>query len=319
MPIPTFYNPIHQTHNPPNEYIHGKLIPYFEMPSRIETIREALLKTDLITLHQETVQISREDALNIHDASWIDYLIHISANCDELIREELEIYHMGEEATGDLYYYANIFPPRHMKNFTNFPHFITDNVSPIGKDTTWDAVTASAHLAKKGAETLLSGESLAMSLCRPPGHHAGRDFAGGYCYINNAGIATYTLKSQGRVAILDIDYHHGNGTQDIFWNDPDVLFISLHIDPTHDYPHYSGTSDEKGGDNALDTNLNYPMPPNTNNEQYLATLQRALVQIEAFQPQNLVVSMGYDIYSQDQMGAFEITTEGFEAIGRAIQ
>jgi acetoin utilization deacetylase AcuC-like enzyme len=315
--IATFYSPHHELHAPQVEFLHGQLIPYFEMPTRIETIKAALLEAQLIDLHISEMQINREDALVIHDAKLIDYIIETSANCEQLVRDEFAIYHLADQVHGDEYIYANIFPPRHMPNHTGYLHFITDNVSPIGKHT-WQAVTASASLAKQGAQALLGGASHAIALCRPPGHHAGHDFTGGYCYINNAALAAHHLKQKGRVAILDVDYHHGNGTQSVFWDDSEVMVISLHITPDHDYPYFSGTVDEKGSPHALGANLNYPLAPHTPAEIYLKTVEDALAQIRAFGAQSLVVSLGYDIYLHDQMGTFTLEVEHFEQLGRLI-
>lgn len=317
--IPAFYSPRHALHAPSVEFLHGRLIPYFEMPTRIERIKDALLDADLIELVSVEDGITREDALLIHDEALVDYIITKSRDCEQLVRDEFAIYHMDNVVDGSEYIYANLFPPTSMANYTGYPHYVTDNVSPIGRST-WEAVTSSAMLARRGADALLDGTPLAIALCRPPGHHAGRRFIGGYCYLNNAGLAAHRLKEAwGQVAILDVDYHHGNGTQDIFWEDADVLFASLHITPDYDYPHYSGTRDEIGGAGAIGTNLNYPLAPHTSVEAYLKTVELALDAIKAFGAKALVVSLGYDIYAHDQMGTFNMEAGDFGRLGEAIR
>jgi acetoin utilization deacetylase AcuC-like enzyme len=155
------------------------------------------------------------------------------------------------------------------------------------------------------------------ALVRPPGHHAGPDYMGGYCYLNNAAIAARHLQKSGRVALLDIDYHHGNGTQEIFWDDPQVLYLSLHGDP--DYPNYSGTSDEKGGVSALHANHNIPLPERTAGEQYLAALEQALATIQQFDPTWLVISLGVDTFKDDHVGNFALDLPDYAAIGQKLK
>ena len=193
-----------------------------------------------------------------------------------------------------------------------------------GIDTTpltpgaWDPALGSASAALAGAAALLTGDSSAYALCRPPGHHAGRDYFGGYCYLNNAALAAIHLASQGRVALIDIDYHHGNGTQDIFYASADVLFISLHADPAYQYPLYWGYADERGEDEGEDLTRNFPLPPGTDDAAYLAALDAGLTLIADFDPSYLIVSAGLDIYRGDPLGDWEITQEGLQQIGARI-
>jgi len=190
---------------------------------------------------------------------------------------------------------------------------------PIGKHT-WEAAMSSAQCAVTGARLLRSGESCVYALCRPPGHHAGPDFFGGYCYLNNAAIAARVLcQGDGRVAIVDIDYHHGNGTQAVFYEDPEVWYGSLHVDPDIDYPFYAGYADEVGEGAGRGTNCNVPLPPGTSESRYLATLEMLLDRMSAFEPLYLVVSAGFDTYVDDPIGSFQVTTDGFQEMGRRIR
>ena len=185
---------------------------------------------------------------------------------------------------------------------------------------TWEAVQASADVALTGARTLLDGAPAVFSLCRPPGHHAATAAMGGYCYLNNAAIAAQYLVDQGRarVAILDVDYHHGNGTQEIFYSRSDVLFLSLHADPRVEYPYFLGYADERGAGAGLGFTHNYPLPHGTTWEAYGPALDDACAKVEAFRPDALVVSLGVDTYEHDPISQFRLRTEDFPKIGARI-
>lgn len=310
--IITFYSNAHLNHSPQIEFLHGQNVPYFEKTSRIENIRKALQAADLINLREPEKSADVAVIEQAHDAGMIDYLRNVSANVEDRIRDSFSIYHMEDEIKGDNYFYESIFPPVPSPNF-----YIYDSVSPIGKGT-YDAVMMSATLAVESAEVVLNGEKQAFALCRPPGHHAGRRSMGGYCYFNNASIAAYQLKKLGNVAILDIDYHHGNGTQDIFWDDPEVLVVNIHADPKMDYPYYAGHAREQGGGSAVGTNLNLPLPHGVDADQYLETFRQAVRRILQFQPSALVVSLGFDTYQGDPIGLFSLDIPHYETLGREI-
>ncbi|MBD2842170.1 histone deacetylase family protein [Erythrobacter rubeus] len=194
-----------------------------------------------------------------------------------------------------------------------------DASTPIS-DSTWEAAYWNAQCAVAAAHTVLSGEKSAFALCRPPGHHAGRDYLGGYCYLNNVAIAAQHALDQGRsrVAILDVDYHHGNGTQDIFWRRGNVLFASLHADPRTDFPFYWGHADERGEGDGAGATLNYPLPRGTTIEPYRSALSQALKKIEASAPELLLVSFGADTFALDPISHFELQREDYAVIGRDI-
>lgn len=194
-----------------------------------------------------------------------------------------------------------------------------DTSSPIFAQT-WEAAYWSVQTAVSAAALIAAEpEKTVYALCRPPGHHAAADQFGGFCYLNNVAIAANWLVQQGqRVAILDIDYHHGNGTQEIFYGRSDVLFLSIHADPRYEYPYYWGFADEYGDGPGLGFNHNYPLPPGTQAPAYLDTLARALIQIRAFVPDSLIVSLGVDTGEGDPTGTFQLTTPDFAQIGQAI-
>jgi acetoin utilization deacetylase AcuC-like enzyme len=184
---------------------------------------------------------------------------------------------------------------------------------------TYQAALASANCALSAAQAVAEGsERSAFGLCRPPGHHAGRDYAGGYCFINNAAVVANWLASKGTVAILDVDYHCGNGTQDIFYERADVLTISIHADPDYEYPSYIGYEDERGLNQGLGYHHNLPLPAGTGDDAYVEVLGRALQRIREFKPAYLVVSAGMDIYADDPLGKIKVTTAGIGKIGAQI-
>ena len=215
-------------------------------------------------------------------------------------------------------------------------YYSFDMCAPIVAGT-YQAARAAADVALTAADLLLGGERVVYALCRPPGHHAGSDLYGGYCYLNNAAIAAEYLLSttdhrppttdpvsssvvgrRSSVAILDIDYHHGNGTQQIFYARSDVLFVSIHADPAREYPFFAGYADERGGGEGAGLNLNIPLEPGVADARYLGALEQALAAIDAFGPRHLVLSAGFDTFGGDPLGDFALTAAAYPAIGRRI-
>jgi acetoin utilization deacetylase AcuC-like enzyme len=194
-----------------------------------------------------------------------------------------------------------------------------DTACPIAEGT-WPAALASAEIAVTAAELVAGGAPAAYALCRPPGHHAYPDMAGGFCFLNNAAIAAQWLRDRGqaRVAILDVDVHHGNGTQAIFYRRPDVLTVSLHADPLRFYPFFWGHDHERGAADGAGCNLNLPLPRGTGDPAYLEALAAALRRIAAFRPETLVVALGLDAHEGDPLKGLAITTDGFARIAEAI-
>ena len=193
-----------------------------------------------------------------------------------------------------------------------------DSSAPIGEHT-WESAYWSAQTAAHAAMLVCENNDSAYALCRPPGHHAGRDIAGGFCYVNNAGVAVEVLRQKHeRVAILDIDVHHGNGTQDIFYERSDVLTVSLHADPVRFYPFFWGHATERGDGPGQGYNLNLPQPRGTSDDAYLKALDQALLRIDGFAPGALVIALGLDAYEGDPFQGLGISTPGFARIATAI-
>ena len=197
-------------------------------------------------------------------------------------------------------------------------YYCYDTSSPIFART-WDAAYWSAQCAVSAAVDVHAGAPVAYALCRPPGHHASRDLYGGFCYLNNAAIAAQWLADHGaRVAIVDVDYHHGNGTQAIFYARRDVLFCSLHADPDADYPFFWGFADERGEGPGLGTNMNFPLPLGTTADGYLAALDAARAYVDNFGADVVVLSLGFDTYVDDPVGGFRLTTADYARVGARL-
>lgn len=194
-----------------------------------------------------------------------------------------------------------------------------DATSPIVAGS-WRAIRSSANVALSAAELIKGSDKLAFAACRPPGHHATENYCGGYCYLNNNSLAAQSLLDGGasRVAILDVDYHHGNGTQSIFYRRNDVLTISLHADPRLEYPYFIGYADEAGQGPGHGFNINYPLPFGTGWDSYREALNDALDNVRRFSPNALVVALGLDTFAGDPTTHFGITTEDFTRMGEAI-
>jgi acetoin utilization deacetylase AcuC-like enzyme len=198
--------------------------------------------------------------------------------------------------------------------------FSFDAGSPLTSGT-WVAARAGADCALSAAQALVDGDKAAFALSRPPGHHAGADFFGGYCFLNNAALAAQHLRDAGmeRVAVLDVDYHHGNGTQAIFYDRPDVFFASLHGDPRTEYPFFLGYADETGAGAGEGANLNLPLPRGTDYGHWSDALEVALAAITRFGAQALVVSLGVDTFAGDPISGFTLQSDDYLRMGERLQ
>ena len=196
-------------------------------------------------------------------------------------------------------------------------YYCLDTGTPLYKGAYLGA-RAAVDTALTAADEILAGRRLAYAACRPPGHHAGKRFFGGFCYFNNAAIAAAYLAAHAKTTLLDIDYHHGNGTQDIFYQRDDIFTISIHGDPDYAYPYFSGYANERGEGAGLGSNRNFPLPPGTEEPAYLRTLDRALDLVQRAQTKTLVVGLGFDILKGDPTGRFLLRPSAFRAIGKRL-
>lgn len=196
--------------------------------------------------------------------------------------------------------------------------YLADGSAPVGEHT-WTAAYASAQSAVAAADAIAQGDSQAYALCRPPGHHARADAAGGFCYLNNAAIAAQRLSSHvPRIAILDTDMHHGQGIQEIFYSRADVFYVSIHGDTTNFYPAVCGFDDERGEGPGYGYNLNLPMPHGASEAEFFACLAEAQRAIQLYAPDILILTLGFDIYHADPQAKVSVSTEGFARLGQKI-
>lgn len=203
--------------------------------------------------------------------------------------------------------------------FGKLGRYSFDATSPFVEGS-WQAIRTSANIALTAAELIRNGERNAFALCRPPGHHASVDYCGGYCYLNNTALAAQSFIDGGarKVAVLDVDYHHGNGTQSIFYKRNDVMTVSLHADPADEYPFFLGYADEPGEGKGHGFNLNYPLPFGTDWGKYKVALDDGLRELRRFTPEVLVVALGLDTFIGDPTTHFAISTDDFRRMGLAI-
>ena len=303
----TFYSENQSAHAPLRELNNGEWTDFAESPARLGSMLEALPAPAAPADH------GLAPILAVHAADYVDFL-------QGAHREWLA---QGRE--GDAIGYA--FPVRgrralnHDRIDARLGQYGFDAASPISEGT-WQSAYWAAQTALSALGTVIAGEARqAFALCRPPGHHSGRDYYGGYCYLNNAALAARAAEAAGHgpVAILDVDYHHGNGTQDIFDEDGGVFFASIHADPKSDYPYFWGHADETGSGEGEGATFNQPLPRGTTWEGYEPALVNALEQVAAFGPRTLIVSYGADTFESDPISQFRLTTQDMQRIGAAIR
>lgn len=277
---------------------------YVEAPVRIPAILKAIEPTGLFT-RVPPREYGEAHIRAVHDGGFVDYLKRICR---------------GLPAGRSVYPY--VFPLRNparppLDLAVRAGYYCIDTFTPLNRNA-YDAARRAVDCALTAADELLRGRRLAYALVRPPGHHAERRVFGGFCYFNSAAIAANYLSRLGRVAILDIDYHHGNGQQDIFYQRADVLTISIHGHPRFAYPYFSGFEEERGEDAGLGFNVNFPMPESVDGERFRGVLARAMVRIRRFAPLTLIVAFGVDSARGDPTGTWSLRSEDFRVNGRMI-
>ncbi len=304
------YTERHYGHATANLVINGQTVEYRETPARAEAILAAVRAARLGPLIAP-IDHGLTPILAVHEAGFVAYLQTAYAQSTAYFGGPRPLIAGRDDVTLER---APCCPP-------DFPgrrdYYTYDYEDPI-LEGTWDAAYWSAQCALTAADCVRNGERAAYALCRPPGHHAMPDQYGGFCYLNNVAIAARSLQAADAVAILDIDYHHGNGTQAIFYADPAALFCSLHADPDLAYPFFWGRADERGVGVGHGLNRNWPLPLHTDEATYLAALDEALGVIADFAPRYLLISLGVDTAEDDPIGKFHLTTAGFHEIGRRI-
>ncbi|MEM6973173.1 MAG: histone deacetylase family protein [Pseudomonadota bacterium] len=307
----TIHSERHRLRDAKTELHGGELVRPFECPERVYHILAALADAGL-SPPEGPVEHGLEPVARIHDAGYLAFL--------ESAWEDWASAGNAGEAM------PTVWPSRRMTRAV-VPRDIEGRLGwyALAGETaispgTYQAARAAADVALSAAARVAGGARAAFALCRPPGHHAAADMYGGYCFLNNAALAAQALRDGGaaRVAVLDVDFHHGNGTQSIFYHRADVFFASLHGDPDEAFPHFLGGADETGEGPGEGANLNLPLPRATGWQDWSAALDHALARIAAHGAEALVVSLGVDTYKGDPISFFTLETPDFTAMGARI-
>ncbi len=309
----SYFSETHALHAPEFEFYRGQRVPCFETVARASYVHEQLLARG------HTVRAPDADSMpvlsQIHSARYLNFLQTAWARW-----LALDAVNVTAQP------FPSVWPVRSLRSDVQPDNFIAqlglysmDNGTPLVAGT-WAAAKAGADAAASAARAIASGERAVFCATRPPGHHAGADFMGGYCFLNNAAVAAQSLLNQGmkRIAILDVDYHHGNGTQSIFYERSDVLFVSLHGDPRTEFPFYLGHADEGGAGAGLGFNLNLPLPAGTSSPQWFDALELGCRRVAGLDAQALVVSLGLDTYAGDPISKFSLQAEDFTRLGARL-
>lgn len=295
-----FWDERQRRHAPSGEFFNGALHGAAEHPGRVDAILRAVGRTE------KPADRGTEPLLKVHAPAYVEFLQSAHGRW------------LASGRKGDAFPYTFPVIGRRPLELDRIDALLGqygfDTASPIGPGT-WESAYWSAQTALAALEAVLGGDKSAFALCRPPGHHSGRDYFGGYSYLNNAAIAAEAALAAGRqrVAILDVDYHHGNGTQNIFAGRDAIAFASIHADPATDYPFYWGHSDESAGNV-----LNLPLPRGTDWSGFASALDRAMDWIAAFEPEMLVVSFGADTHEADPISHFRLKTADYSPMARRI-
>ena len=316
----TFHNPHHAGHAGQQEMFRGRMVPCHEVPARLDYVLAELRRRPLGALETPTVSDAALDAAiaRVHSERYLGFLA--SAWSDWVAMDPANAQ---RDALPSVWPLGNRHGFRHDVLPHNFAArlglFSFDSGSPLTAGT-WAAARGGAACALAAAHAVAQGDRSAFALTRPPGHHAGPDFLGGYCFLNNAAIAAQALRDAGhaKVAVLDVDYHHGNGTQTIFYERADVLTVSIHGDPATEYPFFLGHADERGAAAGEGFNLNLPLPRGTGFASWRATLDTALAAVKDFGANALVVPMGLDTFEGDPISGFTLQSADYLAVGAAL-
>lgn len=300
-----FWDERQRAHAPAGEFFNGAMHAPAEHPGRVDAILGAIGRTEAPTNY------GMEPLRRVHSLDYLEFLATAYSQWQAAGRD------------GDAFPYAFPIVGRRSLRLGRIDALLGaysfDTATPIGPETC-AAAYCSAQTALSALDAVLKGDAAAFALCRPPGHHAGRDYLGGYSYLNNAAICAEAALAAGRerIAILDVDYHHGNGTQDIFYDRGDVLFVSIHADPSTDYPYFWGHSDECGAGEGTGATLNLPLPRGTTWAEYEPALIRAVERIADSEPQLLVVSYGADTHEDDPISHLKLRTSDYAPMARCI-
>jgi len=308
----TIFSPKHKLRNSQTELYGGQLVRPFECPERMDYIISSIENKKVGEISEPSF-CDTDIITKIHDKNYISFL-------ERAWGDWVKSGFKGEAI-------PSVWPSRSMPS-KEIPTFIEGELgyyclaseTSISKGT-FEAAISSASVALTGAKIVSETSNAIFSLCRPPGHHASKNQYGGYCFINNAAISAQYFLDNGakRVAILDVDFHHGNGTQDIFYDRSDVMFLSLHGDPKDAFPHFLGYENETGAGDGDGYNFNFPMPPNTSYGSWSSALSEATKKIAEFRADALILSLGVDTFKNDPISFFKLNSEDFIDMGKRIK
>lgn len=304
----SFFHPEQLLHHPRSYYSRGQMRTPQEVPERARRLVQAAHSLGFAVCQPADAGLQPLQA--VHGAPYLKFLEE-AYRCWKDIPED-----WGDEVMSNIF----VREPNALRGIlAQAARYLADGSCPVGEQT-WRSAYWSAQSAIAGARALLDGEPAAYALCRPPGHHARAEAAGGFCYLNNAAIAAQVLRERyARVAVLDTDMHHGQGIQEIFYERSDVLYVSVHGDPTNFYPAVAGFTEERGSGAGAGYNLNLPMAHGASEADFLARLDQALAAVQDFGAQVLVLSLGFDIYQLDPQSKVAVTRDGFAILGQRIR
>ena len=310
------YSPQHLLHDPATEIESSTSHSPFEHTGRAETIKASLLADPQFAFRAPSDH-GVEPITAVHDAGLVKFL-------SEAWDEYQQVVGARREVVPDMFYRHEL---RNQMGDSEEPDSVVarlgwwcfETTTPLTEGT-YAAARAAVDTALTATDVVLGGERAAYGLCRPPGHHATRDLYGGYCFFNNAAIAAHEIvaRTGGKVTVLDVDYHHGNGTQEIFYDRDDVQYVSLHGDPRRAYPYFTGHADETGSGRGLGSTFNVPLPKRMADDAYISALSTCAEKIAAFKPTALIVSLGLDTFITDPIADLAVTTEGFARSGALL-
>ncbi len=302
-----YFHPLQDRHIPRSYLSRGQMRAPQEIPARTTRILQGLRGLDYPIL--EATDHSSQPIAQVHELGYLRFLEGAHRRWKEIPDD------WGDEVMSNIY----VRSPNPRKGIlAEAAYYLADGSCPIGADT-WTSAYWSVQTALSAGDAIVAGDRTAYALCRPPGHHARSDAAGGFCYLNNAAIAAEALlASFPRIAILDPDMHHGQGIQEIFYHRNDVLYISIHGDPTNFYPVCSGYEEERGAGPGHGYTINLPMAHGSPESAFFRRLDEAMDAINLFQADLLIVTLGFDIYREDPQSKVDIGAEGFNRLGRVL-
>lgn len=312
-----FYHPDQAIHSPQQFMRYGRFVPIKDSPVRTERLIGALARHEITP--EKPAEYGTAPVLTVHTPAYVRFLETAWDNWAQLPDH-------GPEVWPQYFPYWSGRPEEAARRDCPATGFIAqvgwylgDLSVPMGPDS-WRSILRSSETAVTGADAIVGGDRAAYALCRPSGHHARADRGTGFCYLNNSAIAAQRLRSRfGKVAIIDVDVHHGDGTQQIFYNRPDVLTISIHGDPTNFVPFYTGYASETGHGAGEGFDLNLPLPPGAGGAEMNAALDTAIERVRAFGADALVVALGFDAHRDDPIGILKLDAKDFGSVGTKMQ